>query len=379
MLQLTNRQKAGLRIIKLDSISKKPIYNVEFCLFDANGKVIGNFYTDNNGVIDFSGIIAEGRYTIRETRPTQGYYADDVPRTVYFKSGEYTEVRWENTPHLGQIQLLKKSADANEINGFGAGTPLEGAVFEVLDYKTGNLIDRFISGSDGRAVSNPLPLGRYIVREVQAPQYYKLSDNTLDIEIEFPKQIIKQEFLNYSANTGVYIRKVGNVEAMPGSEIRYDIKEIRNTGTTPLTDFYWRDTLPVNAVRLSRIVTGTYSQSLKYKILITTNKGDTRVIADNLSSTKNNIIDCSAASLGLHSDEFVTSFTLVFGTVKAGFCQVEEPKVYVKVLANLPNGFEFGNKVDVAGKHRSAWVVGNSTWLTRIWTLQGGTLPRTGY
>ena len=228
-------------------------------------------------------------------------------------------------------------------------------------------------------MSNPLPLGRYIVREVQAPKYYKLSDKTLDIEIEFPKQIIKQEFLNYSANTGVYIRKVGNVEAMPGTEIRYDIKEVKNTGTTALTDFYWRDVLPVNAVRLSRIVTGTYSQSLKYKILITTNKGDTRVIADNLSTTRNNIIDCSTASLGLHSDEFVTSFSLIFGTVKAGFCQVETPQVFVKVLPNLPNGFEFANKADVAGKYRSEYVAGNSTWPSKIFRTQGGVLPRTGF
>ena len=377
-LQLTNRQKAGLRLVKIDSITKLPIYNVEFMLFDANNKVVGTYYTDNNGVIDFTGKITEGRYTLRETRPAKNYYPDDMPRTVEFVSGKVTEVRWENTPHMGQIQIFKKSGDDNQVNGLPAGTPLAGAVFETYDYKTGNLVDRFTSGVDGRAVSQPLPLGRYLVKEVQSPQYYKLSTQTLDIELEFATQIIKTDFLNYSANTGVLIRKTGPAECMPGNIIRYDIKEIRNTSTVPLTDFYWRDTLPVDAVRLEKIVTGTYNQSLQYKVMATTNKGDTKIIADNLSTTRNNVIDCSNAALGLYADEYITSFTFLFGTVKAGFSVVEAPQIYVKALTTLQNGYTFANKADVGGKYGREWVVGNSVVVTKTYK-KPEKLPRTGY
>ena len=377
-LQLTNRQKAGLRLVKVDSMTKIPIYNVEFMLFDANNKVVGTFYTDNNGVIDFTGKIPEGRYTIRETREAKGYYPDHTPRTVEFKAGYVTEIRWENTPHMGQIQIFKKSGDDNQVNGLPAGTPLAGAVFEVYSYKSGELVDRFTSGVDGRAVSKPLPLGRYLVKEVQSPQWYKLSTQTLDIELEFATQIIKQEFLNYSANTGVHIKKTGPAECMPGNTIRYDIKAVQNTGTVPLTDFYWRDTLPVDAVRLEKIVTGTYNQALQYKVIVTTNKGDTKIIADNLSTTRNNVIDCSNASLGLKNDEYVTSFMFMFGTVKAGFAQVEGPQVYVKVLTTLQNNYVFANKVDVGGKYGREWVVGNSTCTTKVYR-KPEKLPRTGY
>jgi len=378
-LQLTNKPKSGIRLTKIDSISKKPIYNVEFMLFDKNNKVIGIYYTDNIGIIDFPNDIPEGRYTIRESRPAQGYSPDDIPRTVEFIAGQVTEITWENTPQLGQIQILKKSGDDNEVNGLPAGTPLANAVFEVYDYHSGALVDRIVSGADGRAVSNPLPLGRYIVREMQAPKYYILSDKTLDIEIDYPNQIIKQEFLNYSANTGVYIKKTGNVEAMPGDEIRYDIKELRNTSSVPLTDFYFRDVIPTNAVKLTKIVTGTFNQSLKYKIMVTTNKGDTCVIADNLSTTKNNVIDCSNAALGLKNDEYVTSFTFIFGTVKAGFSLVEQPQIFVKVLPNLQNGFEFANKCDAGGKYSGEWVISSSVWTVRIYNPSAQKLPKTGY
>ena len=102
------------------------------------------------------------------------------------------------------------------------------------------------------------------------------------------------------------------------------------------------------------------------------------MIADNLSTTKNNVIDCSNASLGLRNDEFVTSVTFIFGTVKAGFCQVEQPQIFVKVQPNLPNGYQFANKCDAGGKYGNEWVVGKSTILTTIYALPGK-LPRTGY
>jgi len=378
-IQLTNTPKAGLRILKVDSITGKPISNVEFMIFDANGKVVGNFYSDNNGVVDLSAVLSAGRFTIRETREAEGYYPDQLPRTVEFVVGKMTEIVWKNIPQRAQIQITKLSADDNEINGLPAGTPLANAVFEVYDYKTGNMVDRFVTGTNGRGVSQPLPLGRYLVKEVQAPAYYRLNTKELDVTLEFATQIVKLEFQNHSANTGVFIKKTGNLEAMPGQQIRYDIKAVQNQSTVPLSDFYWREVLPVDAVRLDKLVTGTYNQSLRYKIVAQTNKGNTRIIADNLSTTANHVIDCSSSSLGLASDEFIVNFGLYFGTVKAGFTCVEQPQVYVTVNRSLPNGYPFSNKVDVGGKYGGEWIIGNSTWRTIVYRSTADKLPKTGY
>jgi hypothetical protein len=165
---------------------------------------------------------------------------------------------------------------------------------------------------------------------------------------------------------------------MPGDTIRYDVKAVQNTGTVPLTDFYCRDVLPVDAVRLNKIVTGTYNQALKYKIIAATNKGNTIIIADNLSTTKNNVIDCSPASLGLKNDEFITNFTLIFGTVKAGFSIVETPQIYVDVLKTLPNGYKFSNKADCGGKYNGEYIIFSSSNSTEIYAVPSK-LPKTGY
>jgi uncharacterized surface anchored protein len=378
-LQVTNTKKVDLCLVKIVNASKQPVCGVEFMVFDAYNSPVGTYITDNSGILKIGGVPKGGHYTIREAISANGYYCDDMPRVVEIQSGRTTEVVWTKISQTGQIQIKKLSGDDNEINGLPKGTPLSGAVFEVYHYRTGNLIDRFESGADGRAISNPLPLGRYIVKEVEAPQYYRLSAETMEIEIEFATQIVKREFLNYSANTGVKIRQTGNYEAMPGDTVRYDVKEVQNTSTVVLTDFYWRDVIPTDAVRLNKIVTGSYNQSLKYKIIATTNKGDTIVIADNLSTTQNNVIECRNAALGLASDEYVTSFTLVFGTVKVGFCQVEQPQVYVTVKEGLANGYEFANKLDIGGKYGSEWVIGNSTKLTEIYSQSSVKLPHTGY
>ena len=99
-------------------------------------------------------------------------------KTVYVKSGETTLVEWENTPITGQIQITKRSADYNSTNGLPAGTLLEGAIFEIYD-KANNLVDTIRSNSRGLAVSKPLPLGRYTIREVKAPSKYGVNETEL--------------------------------------------------------------------------------------------------------------------------------------------------------------------------------------------------------
>ncbi len=264
----------------------------------------------------------------------------------------------------------------------------------MYDWRTGNLVDRFVTMANGIGASKALPLGRYTVTEVQAPQYYKINENlttvygtglstagasSIDITLEFATQIVKLNVTNASANTGVSIKKTGNIEAMPTDIIRYDIPQLRNDSTVPLTDFYWRDMIPTDALRLSQIVTGTYNHSLRYKIMVTTNKGNSMVIADNLSTLQNNVIDCRNAAIGLPSDEYVTSFTLLFGVVPAGFTTVEQPQIYTQVLSSLPSGYQFANKVDIGGKYQDEWVISNSTWLTTIYRPTIPTLPQTGY
>jgi len=380
VLEVANVPLGGVRLLKMCAFTGRPLHNVEFMVFDRFGNVVGVFYTDNNGLIDFSGILVEGRYTIRETRPAQGFFRDDVPRTIEIVAGQITEILWENVPYAGQIQILKVSADDNEINGLPAGTPLAGAIFEIREHRTGNLVDRIITDHRGMAVSRPLPLGRYFVEEVQAPQFYVLSTRVMDITIEFATQIVRLEFANQSANLGVSVTKTGPQTVMAGqNHVVYEIRRLRNDSTVALSDFFFREIFPTDVFRVERIVTGTFNTSLRYRVEATTNTGRTIIVNDSLMTTRNNVLDMRPAALGLAANEFVTEVVFLFGQVPAGFSMVQAPRIEGRILNHIfPNGFQFANRVDVGGRHNGEWIVQQSRVVATILVPTGGRIPQTG-
>ena len=384
-LRIKNEANSGILIHKVDT-SGEGIYGVKFLLYDEDRNPIGEFTSDDEGWVYITaddlpdGANTSGRFYLRELEAAEGYILDEEYKTVYVRPGRTAEIEWVNTAITGQIQIWKKSADDNPINGFPAGTPLEGAVFGIYN-KANALVDTVESDSRGLAVSKPLPLGRYTVKEISSPQFYSVSDEEVTVYLEHEGQIVQVEYLNESVYTNVSISKSGYTQVVPGQEIRYTFKDIGNNSTVPLDSFYWRDTLPTDAVRLDKIITGTYSARLNYKVVFQTNLNDTqRVLADNLNTQKNYTLDASPAALGLASNEYVTQVTFLFGRVLGGFKQVETPYIYCDVLSNLSHEYRFANKCDVGGMWQNQWVQATDRWVTIIY--RGGpvpTLPRTGY
>ena len=81
----------------------------------------------------------------------EGYIPDTQKKTVYVKSGETTEIEWQNTPITGQIQVTKVSADYNAMNGWPAGTPIPNTVFEIYNARTNRLVDTIKTDKNGLA------------------------------------------------------------------------------------------------------------------------------------------------------------------------------------------------------------------------------------
>ena len=380
-LTVENKAFSGIQIRKTDSVTGKGIYSVSFILYDSTNKPIGQYTSDDRGYVYIEGLTDGGRYYLRELE-NPGYVPDTQMKTVYVKAGEVTLVEWQNTPITGQIQISKTSADYNPMNGWPAGTPIPGTEFEIYHYRTGSLVDTVRTDKNGVAVSKPLPLGRYKIVESKAAAFYGLDKTPIEAEIEHAGQIVKVAMTNKALTTNVSIKKTGYAEVMPGQDIRYTFSEIGNNSTTALTSFYWRDTLPVQAVRLNRIFTGTYNAPGNYKVVYKTNlsNGEYRTMYDNLSTAKNYTLDASPAALGLASNEYVTEFMLVFGVVPANFTQVEAPKVDCKVLPTVKGGGSFTNAADVGGVYNGQWIQAVTRWTTRVYGKPVvPSLPKTGY
>ncbi len=377
---ITNRKTSSFLIHKVDSTTGKGISGVTFLISDRYGNPVAQYVSDQNGyVYTDNHHFEDGKYYIREIAVPNGYVLDTEVKTFYVEYGHTSSVTWYNTPIQAQIQIVKKSADDNPINGLPAGSLLEGAVFEIYD-KGGNIIDTIKTDKNGRASSKPLPLGLYTIRETVAPTYYTANQTLMTAHLEFNGQIMTFEVLNKSVSTGVSVTKYGYNEVMPNNPIVYTFKNIANTSTVALDSFYFRDTLP-SAIRAEKLVTGSFNQNLSYKIVYLTNlsRGEYRTVNDNLSASKNYAIDISKEALGLAENEYITEIMFVFGRVKAGFAQVETPYLYARSVKNLVNGSSFVNSADAGGVYNGQWITTISRWVTTVYSYTTFEMPKTGY
>ena len=378
-VEITNQRMASIMIHKIDAATGAGIYGVKFVLYDSGKNPIGEYTTDQDGYIYIDDELVPGKYYLRELEAADGYIRDEQYKTVYVERGKCAQIEWENSAVTGQIQIRKYSSEDNTVTGQLAGTPLEGAVFEITQARSGKVVGYIVTDARGVAASGPLPLGRYFVTEVSAPKYYQLSGEKMEAEIEYPSQIIKLSAYNKPATLGVTIKKSGNYEVQHGQTMSYDFSGIANTSNVALNHFFWHDRIPTDATRALSISTGTYNARLYYKVTFKTNLNDYRTLASNLLTSNNYSLSLNAATLRLVQGEYVTDVRFEFGTVPSGFSSVMKPTMRVQVLGTMSNGYQIINRADVGGQYLNEWQTAKTTWVTTVRRFNTTPLPKTGY
>lgn len=216
-----------LRLMKTDSETGKAITlsGVFFKLRDETGEFVtqtvsyptlqetDTFVTDETGSVTLPEI-TWGLYFIEEVTAPKGYLIREEALPVFVGQdgdvpGETYQIDVEvpNKPVKGRILLEKKgprltgfevTADAY---GNEAHRPvyeeryLAGAVFELRAAETvtggdgtvwfeqGELVETLTTASDGPAASGLLPLGRYVLVEIHAPEGYALDDTPHEVAL----------------------------------------------------------------------------------------------------------------------------------------------------------------------------------------------------
>ena len=380
VLKVENKAFSGIIIHKIDSVTGEGIYDVKFLLYDANKNPIGEYTTDQSGYIYIDEALAEGkgRFYIRELEAAEGYTLDEEYKTVYVQPGKTIEIEWENTPITGQIQVYKYAEEYNPVTGTPAGTPLKGAVFEIVQERSGKVVDYITTDARGVAASRPLPLGRYKIQEVTAPAYWQVDPTVHDVTLEYPGQIIKISAFDKPSNLGVTITKRGNAELLAGQTMRYDIT-VANTSNVDLENFFWHDRIPTDVARGTTLTTGTYSARLNYRILYKTNyTADYQVLASNLLTSNNYSFSLNA--IPMQAGEVVTDVYFDFGKVPVGFQSITGPTLSVIVSGSTVNGYQLVNRADAGGQYQGTWQTAQASWVTIIRKYTSTpTLPKTGY
>ena len=173
-LEFRNQPLGGLRIVKLDSITHKPLEGVEFKVTyadgsfvpDKNGQISSNgiYRTDKNGEVLISGLI--GTFVVTETKTLSGYTIDQNTRsqTVVINPNDLQTLTFYNAPS-GGLQIIKSDKDS--------GKRIAGVKFEIRKMN-GEIIGTFTTDSTGVIYLPEAESGWYTVTELEAASGYLL-------------------------------------------------------------------------------------------------------------------------------------------------------------------------------------------------------------
>ena len=169
---------------------------------------IDTYYTDSTGKLMLPEALPFGNYEIIEQNTCYGYVLDSSP--IPFKvDGSKAVVTVEkcNMPQKGTITVSKSGEVFSSVSeSDGIYQPvyevkgLQGAVFEItaaediytldgtLRYAKGTVVDEITTDKNGKAVSAPLYLGKFEVREIKAPYGMVISDEVHSVELTYAGQ-----------------------------------------------------------------------------------------------------------------------------------------------------------------------------------------------
>ena len=267
---LNNRDfESYIKVVKKDKETGKviPYAGAGFQIYDPKGKLvkmkftypevttIDTFYTTEDGTLITPEPLPYGKgYSLVEVQAPYGYVADSNP--VLFnviqaeseKEEEITIIRVErpDMPQKGRITVKKTGEILSTVKTTGGETVeddkkgteflnlyqpvyetkgLSGAVFEVtaaedivtgdgtLRYKKGDVVSNIITNEEGIAVTEPLYLGKFEVKEKVAPYGMVLNNEIHSVELTYAGQEIEitgtgTEFYNDRQKAQIDLSKV---------------------------------------------------------------------------------------------------------------------------------------------------------------------------
>lgn len=183
-------------ISKKDKDTNEPIEGVKYLIKDESNNILAEHTTDKNGVIKFN--IYNNNSTkihINEIDTLNEYRLDKKVYEITLDRSSKIELELFNEKKKGEIKIVKKTKEYNEITNIKENMPLSNVSFYIYD-KDMNLVDDITTDEYGLSKSKKLPLGTYYIKEYKTNSNYKLLDNIIEVEIVEDNETVNVEILN---------------------------------------------------------------------------------------------------------------------------------------------------------------------------------------
>ena len=193
-MEIGNSPLGKIKVIKIDTQSKKTLAGAIFELYDtsnrkitqdAYGNPLGTLTTNSNGELTISNLLY-GTYILREVKNPDNYKDEQIEKTIVINestlddNATYT-VTFENVP-IGDLRIIKKDSQN--------GSALSGVVFELLDSEGnpavnayGEEIGELTTNAQGEILVEDLVLGDYQLKEIKNPNGYVVISEIITVDL----------------------------------------------------------------------------------------------------------------------------------------------------------------------------------------------------
>lgn len=165
-----------------------PLAGAGFALLNGQGETVQTAVSDENGSVRFPSI-PYGQYTLREMEAPAGFNRmEDLLLAVDDSLTQPLTYTCVDIPN--HYEFLKTDHRKN---------PLQGGKFALEDAE-GQLLQELVSDENGVVRAADLAPGRYVIREIQAPEGFNRSEETIELTID-EQYVPPRErycFINYS-------------------------------------------------------------------------------------------------------------------------------------------------------------------------------------
>lgn len=226
-LQVENPTQA--KILKLGENGEKvkgAIFEMSYSE-DFKSSTVYEYTTGDDGYTKLDDWALQGKTVyVREKFVPAPYIKSNEIKTFEVTNGGNVELKFVNKKAKGEIRVLKADKET--------GKGLAGAEFEL--YKNSvdksNLIGKFSTKNDGKLSIDSLEVGKYILREIKAPEGYFINESTKDTEfnLEYKNQTVEKVVLeeikidNEEIVTEVELTKKDtmNMKNVPGATVEFE-------------------------------------------------------------------------------------------------------------------------------------------------------------
>ena len=252
VLGVTNRQKpTTVSIIKTGTDetgadTKVPVDGAEYGLFTEAGDQVATDWTDENGRIEFTGVLY-GKYYVKELTAAKGYAIDaeehhfEITRE---NAGDAQGLRLTDAQKGATLTVIKLDAEGHQ--------RLEGAEFDVKK-ADGTLVAHIATDDLGEARIRDLAWGDYTVTETRAPKGFVLdaepksftvvrdnADTGIEIRFDNARKTGAVELTKTDAETGAPLAgAVYDLYATDGTLVRDDLPASGADGKIAVSDLAW--------------------------------------------------------------------------------------------------------------------------------------------